>query len=43
VFDDSISLQQLLAHPITGDYLATCRHDDEWRFAQRVFLIFIHP
>ena len=41
IFDDSISLQQLLDHPITGDYLATCRHDDEWRFAQRVQLIFI--
>lgn len=41
VFDDSISLQQMLDHPITGDYLATCRHDDEWRFAQRVQLIFL--
>lgn len=41
IFDDSISLQQMLDHPITGDYLATCRRDDEWRFAQRVQLIFI--
>jgi len=43
VFDDSISLQQMLDHPITGDYLATCQHDGEWRFAQRVQLIFLHP
>lgn len=43
VFDDSISLQQMLDHPITGEYLATCQHDDEWRFAQRVQLIFLHP
>lgn len=41
VFDDSISLQQMLDHPITGDYLAACRHDDEWRFAQRAQLIFL--
>jgi SAM-dependent methyltransferase len=41
VFDDSISLQQMLDHPITGDYLATCRHENEWRFAQRVQLIFL--
>jgi hypothetical protein len=41
VFDDSISLQQMLDHPITGDYLATCRHNDEWRFPQSVQLIFI--
>jgi len=43
VFDDSVSLEQMLAHPITGTYLASCRHDDEWRFAQRVMLIFINP
>ncbi len=42
VFDDAISLQQLLDHPITGDYLATCQRDGAWRFAQRVQLIFLH-
>lgn len=43
VFDDAVSLDQMLARAATGDYLAACRHQDEWRFAQRVFLIFIHP
>jgi SAM-dependent methyltransferase len=43
VFDDSVNLEQMLAHATTGDYLAACRHGDEWRFAQRVFLVFIHP
>jgi len=42
-FDDSVSLQQMLAHPVTGNYLASCRHDGEWRFTQRVMLIFINP
>jgi SAM-dependent methyltransferase len=42
VFDDAISLRQMLDHPVTGDYLASCRRDDAWRFAQRVQLIFLH-
>lgn len=42
VFDDSVSLDQMLAHPTTGDYLATCRRAGEWRFSQRVMLIFIN-
>jgi hypothetical protein len=41
VFDDSVSLDDMLTNPITGDYLATCRHAGEWRFSQRVMLIFI--
>jgi ubiquinone/menaquinone biosynthesis C-methylase UbiE len=41
VFDDSISLQQMLDHPITGEYLSTCRCNDDWRFAQKVELIFV--
>jgi SAM-dependent methyltransferase len=41
VFDDSVSLQQMLDHPITGDYLSTCRRTNDWRFAQKVQLIFI--
>ncbi|ESQ14683.1 MAG TPA: class I SAM-dependent methyltransferase [Chromatiaceae bacterium] len=43
VFDDSVSLQQMLANPITGAYLAHCQHQQEWRFDQRVLLIFLHP
>ena len=43
VFDDSLSLTQMLANPVTGDYLAACRHQGEWRFEQRVLLIFVHP
>ena len=43
VFDDSVSLEQMLANHITGEYLATCLHDGEWRFGQRVMMIFIHP
>ncbi|MGB5831008.1 MAG: class I SAM-dependent methyltransferase [Thiohalocapsa sp.] len=41
VFDDSVDLDDLLAHPATGDYLANCRHDDGWWFPQRVMLIFL--
>jgi len=43
VFDDAVSLDEMLAKAATGDYLAACRQRDEWRFAQRVLLIFIHP
>lgn len=42
VFDDSLSLDQLLANPTTGDYLASCRHAGDWRFSQRVMLLFIN-
>lgn len=40
VFDDSLNLPQMLAHPITGAYLETCRQGGEWRFPQHVLLIF---
>lgn len=43
VFDDSVSLERMLAHPATGAYLKGCRREGEWRFAQRVMLIFIQP
>lgn len=39
-FDDSLDLDQLMAGPNTGPYLNSCLHGDEWRFAQRVLLIF---
>lgn len=40
LFDDSLDLAQMLADPITGAYLESCRHENEWRFAQRVLMIF---
>jgi SAM-dependent methyltransferase len=40
LFDDSLDLEQMLAHPVTGAYLETCRQGGEWRFAQHVLLIF---
>ncbi|MGF1508429.1 MAG: class I SAM-dependent methyltransferase [Myxococcota bacterium] len=39
VFDDSLSLDALVDHPITGSYLAGCRQEGQWRFAQRVGLV----
>ena len=41
VFDDVVSLDQMLEHPVTGDYLRNCLVDGQWRFTQRVKLIFI--
>ena len=41
VFDDVVSLDQMLEHPVTGDYLRNCLVDGQWRFKQRVKLIFI--
>jgi SAM-dependent methyltransferase len=43
VFDDSVDLTRMLAHPTTGAYLEGCRHEGEWRFAQRALLLFIEP
>lgn len=42
-FDNMISLDQMLAHPTTGDYLAGCRSDGQWLFSQRVMMILIRP
>jgi SAM-dependent methyltransferase len=39
-FDDSLDLDRMMAGASTGPYLESCRHGDEWRFAQRVLLIF---
>lgn len=41
VFDDTVSLSAMLDHPITGPYLAACRTGGDWRFRQRVMLLFI--
>ena len=42
LFDDDISLEALLSHPLTGDYLRQCQRDGQWQFSQRVKLIFIN-
>lgn len=43
VFDDTVTLEDLGKAPHTGPYLQDCGAGDEWRFAQRVKLIFIEP
>ena len=42
LFDDDITLDELLTHPLTGGYLAGCQQDGQWQFSQRVKLIFIN-
>ncbi|MEM7695856.1 MAG: class I SAM-dependent methyltransferase [Pseudomonadota bacterium] len=39
VFDDTVSLDDLLAGAATGPYLEACRAEGAWRFAQTVTLI----
>lgn len=39
VFDDAVSLEQLLDNPVTGAYLADKLQDGQWRFPQSVTLI----
>ena len=41
LFEDEVSLDALQANPVTGAYLETCRHGDDWRFSQSVTLISI--
>ena len=42
VFDDTISMEQMLAHDITGKYLKNCLvNKTNWIFPQKVMLIFI--
>lgn len=41
VFDDSVTLDALLANRVTGPYLKNCLQGDDWRFAQTVTLITI--
>ncbi|MEM6499660.1 MAG: methyltransferase domain-containing protein [Pseudomonadota bacterium] len=40
MFDDSISLDDLLGHPTTAAYLKTCNDGSAWRFKQNVKLFF---
>jgi SAM-dependent methyltransferase len=43
VFDDTVSLDAMLARAPTAGYLAGCRDAGAWRFQQRVQLFFIRP
>ena len=43
VFDQSIGLDEMLAHPSTGPYLEKCLRNGAWAFKQRVMLLFIQP
>ena len=42
LFDDTVTLKEMLSNPITGPYLETCRNNGKWQFAQRVSLIFVN-
>jgi SAM-dependent methyltransferase len=39
VFDDTETLDDMLAHTVTGSYLRDCQNGDEWQFAQEVALL----
>lgn len=40
-FDDSVSLEQMEAAPVLGDYLADCRSGDTWTFEHEVLLLWM--
>ena len=42
LFDDSISLNEMLKNPVTGPYLKTCYQNNIWQFKQYVSMIFIN-
>ena len=41
LFDDTLSLKDMMANSIMGPYLETCRKDGYWQFEQDVTLIFL--
>ena len=43
LFDDAISLREMLSNRATGPYLEECLRGGIWRFKQKVSLIFITP
>ena len=43
LFDDSISLREMLTNRVTGPYLEKCLKDGMWQFKQKVSLIFVSP
>lgn len=40
LFDDSLSLEAMMAEPAIAQYLAQCRNAEGWHFQQRVKMIF---
>ena len=40
-FDDTVSLEQMEAAPVLGDYLASCRSGDQWTFQHEVALLWL--
>lgn len=43
VFDEAVSLEAMLEHPVTGSYLVGCLAGGAWRFQQTVGLVFVRP
>ena len=42
LFDDTLSLKDMLTNPVTGPYLEVCRKNGPWEFAQHVSMIFVN-
>ena len=42
LFDDTLSLKDMLTNPVTGPYLEMCRKNGPWEFAQHVSMIFVN-
>lgn len=40
-FDDTVTLEQMEAAPVLGDYLAGCRDGDRWTFSHEVLLLWL--
>ena len=43
LFDDTLSLKEMLTNNVTGPYLERCRKNGAWEFAQHVTMIFVNP
>ena len=43
LFDDTLSLKEMLSNNVTGPYLERCRKNGAWEFAQHVTMIFVNP
>jgi SAM-dependent methyltransferase len=42
LFDDTVSLKEMMKNPVTGPYLETCYGNGMWQFSQHVTMIFIN-
>jgi SAM-dependent methyltransferase len=40
-FDNTVGLEQMLAAPVLGDYLASCRSGNAWSFEHEVLLLWL--